>query len=182
VVEEDLGNVEAVNPQPTYSNITEGFYARPPYLSWAVDIAPGETKTLTYTIKPKTVGLLTIGPTKAYAGGGTFYSNSLMIDVACTSSSTCDERVGETPLSCPAKCAAANATGETAPTFTPQPVASAPVGLPDVKANLAEISAEEKKSGDEKNGQLLMIGAAVLVVLIAIAGYFLLIRKSPKKY
>lgn len=183
LVEESLGNVDPVSPQPKYANISGDVYAAfPPYLSWDVNLTAGGSTTLTYKIKPKTVGPLSIGPTRAYAGGRAFSSNSVMIQVACSSAPTCDESIGETPLTCPAKCAAANATGETAPNFTPQPVPSAPVTVPDAQAKLAEVSAEEKKYEDEKNNWLLMIGAGVVIVILAIAGYFMLIRKKARKY
>jgi len=180
VVQDDLGNVDPVNPQPIYANISEDLLARPPYLTWSVNLGPGGSEILSYTVKPKTVGPLSMGPARAYAGGKVFHSNSLFIDVACSDSPECDESVGETPLTCPAKCAAANASGDTTPDFQPQPVPSEPIGPVDANARMAEVTAEEKKADDEKNGQLLLIGG-VAVVLIAVAAYFLFMRKKPAK-
>jgi len=181
VVVEYLGNVEPVSPQPTYANISEEIYAAyPPYLSWDVNISPGGSETLTYTIKPKTVGPLSIGPARAYAGGMAFYSNPLTVWVACSDSPTCDGNIGENPLTCPAKCAAAGADGSTTPDFQPAPFPSEPIGPIDANARMAEVAAEEKKADDERNGQMLMIGA-VVVVLAAVAGYFLFMRKKPAK-
>jgi len=182
-VEQGLGNVEPVSPLPTFTNITDDYIgARSPYISWTVDIAAGETKDVTYQIKPKTVGPLSIGPAAVWVGNKVFYSNSLIIKVACSNTSICDESIGETPLTCPSKCAASNATGNTTPDFQPVLIPTSPIPVPNASAQVEEIAAQEKQLTDEANNKLLMwAGGIVLVIGLIVAVYFLFFRKGEPK-
>jgi len=179
-VEQGLGNVEPVSPLPTYTNITDDYIAaRSPYLSWTVEIGAGESKDIAYQIKPKTVGPLSIGPAAVWVGNKVFYSNSLVIAVACSNSSTCDEGMGETPLTCPSKCAAANATGNTTPDFQPVLIPTETIAVPDASAQVGDIAAQEKQLTDEANNNLLMYaGGIILVIALLVGGYFLFFRKQ----
>ena len=180
-VEEGLGNAAPVGVTPTYANIEGDFYAaRSPYLSWTVNIAAGQTQTITYQIRPNTVGPLGIGPTSVWVGNKVFYSNSLEIDVACSASPSCDESIGETPLTCPSKCAGANATGETAPTFQPVPTSPPPITILNESTGMQEVADEEKRMNDEKNSQLYMfLGVVAIIIIAAAAAYWVFRKKAP---
>jgi len=173
-VVEYLGNVVPVDPIPTMSNISNEsmLAASPPMLVWNVTVPAGGTASVNYKIKPKTVGVLSIGPTQVIVSGAKFFSKSLQVNIACTAASSCNETAGETPLTCPAKCGL-NAS-ETAP--------SAP--------NLTEIAtAEYKPVSDPKSvpldqskvdeiNRILMIIGIVILLIVAGAAYMLFLRKK----
>ncbi|MEW6035981.1 MAG: hypothetical protein AB1529_05185 [Candidatus Micrarchaeota archaeon] len=106
VVQEYLGNVIPLEPQPFYTDVENEseLVVQPPLLSWNVSIAPDETETISYTVMPKTVGPIYLSSTEVYVPGGRFLSNPLSVMVECSGYPGCDERLGETPLSCPDKC------------------------------------------------------------------------------
>ncbi|MBI5047279.1 hypothetical protein HZC07_06135 [Candidatus Micrarchaeota archaeon] len=175
-VKESLGNVDPVDPQPTYTNVPNGSYgAEPPALSWQLNVSAGAEKTITYKIKPKTVGSLAIGPTQVFVnGGGKFYSNSLEITVVCSSSASCNEAYGETPLTCPNKCGgSANVTPSEPPTL--QVIPSAPVSGPD--SNVLN-QAPPKALQDEKN--MLMYVTYALGAIIILFILYMVYKKMKK--
>ena len=117
-VTEFLPNVEPVDPLPNYTEVEDesDLIVQAPRLSWLVELAPGQSRTLLYRVKALTVGTIAFGPTEVLVPGGKFYSNGLLVDVECSPSPSCDESIGETPTNCPDKCGGnANATAPQAP-------------------------------------------------------------------
>ncbi len=106
-VKEYLSNVEPIEPIPEKTVIEDEsmLAATPPKLTWEIVVPAGGETSVEYTVKPKTVGTLSIGPTSVRAGSNEFFSNSVLVKVGCSPSPTCDESIGETPLTCPSKCA-----------------------------------------------------------------------------
>lgn len=175
IVREFFGNVEPVKPLPTIANIENESYlaATPPVLTFNLSLAPGASETFTYTVKPKSVGLLSIGPSEVVVSGAKFFSNSLIIQVNCTSSLSCDETIGETPLNCPDKC---GGNASIAPPVAPElleiptdpidgPIAD-PMSTPPPQNQL-----------NEKTGQMMIVGAVILILLAA-GVYFFYFRKK----
>ncbi len=172
-VEEVLGNVQAVEPQPTVFDVPEGeIGAKGPSISWALDIPAGRTKSVSYKVKPLTVGMLDIGPTSVSVPGAKFYSNPLQIDIACSSAPGCNDAIGETPLTCPDKCGGNRNENTTLPAigFTPKPVAAPVAAMPDAKA-LGE-------TGGALPASIFAIAAVFAIVFVAAGAYLLFIRKK----
>ncbi|MBD3210037.1 hypothetical protein GF318_01505 [Candidatus Micrarchaeota archaeon] len=163
VVTEYLGNVEPVSPLPNYTQIAnETMYAAaPPTLTWSVDIPAGGNASIVYSVKPRSVGPLSIGPTSVAVQGTTFFSNSLIVHVACTSSPVCNESIGETPLTCPEKCGHANMTPPRAPELESIPT---PEYIPPEPE---EITAGPGETGEE-SGETILVVAAVVAVLVLV--------------
>jgi hypothetical protein len=175
IVTEALGNVEPVSPIPNITDIEdESLHAAyPPILTWSLNIPAAGSASVQYTVKPKTVGMLSIGPTEVIVSGAKFFSNSLLVSVECTSASTCDDTIGETPLNCPSKCGgSANTTPPQAPNLTVIPTDPIEGPLSDPKS-----TPPPKEEIDEKTGQMILVGLIVLLV-IAAAAYFVFFRKK----
>ncbi|HSB47178.1 MAG TPA: LPXTG cell wall anchor domain-containing protein [Candidatus Bilamarchaeum sp.] len=161
-VNEYLGNVEPVDPLPNYTDVIgDSLAAQPPRLSWELSLGPGESQSLVYRVKPKTVGILSFGPTEVLFPGGKAFSNSLEVAVECSSAPGCDERIGETPLTCPDKCGLGpNSTA-------PVPPEQKPIPTP-------YLSQAPKAPAQEDN--LLLYAGVVLLALLAI--YLIFRRKN----
>jgi hypothetical protein len=168
VVQEFLGNVMPVEPQPAYTNVENesDLVAQPPLLSWNISIAPAESKTISYTIKPKTVGPLYLSSTEVHVTGGKFVSNPLTVIVECSSSPGCDEKIGETPLSCPDKCGGdPNATAPDAPALKPIPTPSVPFNALDLPRQKEDVP---------------MWLIAIIIVIVLAAMFFVFLKKKKQ--
>ncbi|MBI5227619.1 hypothetical protein HY988_03465 [Candidatus Micrarchaeota archaeon] len=177
-VQESLGNVEPISDVPIYSDPESDVYAaEPPKLIWVVNIAPGATQTISYTVKPISVGVISMGPTSVFVSGSKFFSNSLFVNVECSSSPTCDPKIGEGPLTCPAKC---GGNISVAPPAAPeqQLIPTPPVNDP-VKNPESVVTDEDKARLDEYNNrQNMEYVIIVVVVFIVFGGSFLFLRKK----
>jgi len=175
VITEYLGNVEPVSPQPTVAYIENESYhaAVPPKLTWSASIPAGQTYSVNYSVKPRTVGTISFGPTEVVVSGSKFFSNSLFVQVECTSGTTCDDSIGETPLNCPEKCGgSANETPMAAPNLTEiyTPNYTEPADP------LNELPSQDELN--EKQGLMIISGVVLLLVIAGIAYYFLYYKKK----
>lgn len=83
-----------------------------PYYSWNVTLNPSSIYTITYKIKPLTLGTFKIPATKVTnVLGEVFYSDSLQISVLCNSNSICESNLGENYFNCPQDCPSGSADG-----------------------------------------------------------------------
>lgn len=175
-VYEYLGNVEPVSPIPKYAEIeNESILAAvPPVIIFNLSMSPGTSETFEYTVKPKSVGALSIGPTQVIVPGAKFLSNSLVVQVNCTESASCDESIGETPTNCPSKCGgSANVTPPEAPELAVIPTAeyvppSDPKSEPPPQSEIDQV----------QQGQMMLIGAIILIVIAAVVYYFYFMKKK----
>lgn len=105
-VKEVIGDAEAVSPQLVIPEMPEELIAAiPPYFEWALTIASGSQESVTYTIKPKNVGIYAFSPTLvALNDGRTFFSNSLSTEILCNSNNLCEIELGENYFNCPNDC------------------------------------------------------------------------------
>ncbi|MGV8085834.1 MAG: BatD family protein [Candidatus Bilamarchaeum sp.] len=176
-VREGVGNYEVVDQPTNRVNISDEdmLAARAPQISWALSIEAGQTKTFTYKIKPKTVGILTIGPTEVVSTNNAFRSDALLINIACSTSPSCDERIGETPLNCPQKCGG-NAT--VAPAEAPE-LAYIPTAPIDGPVAHPENQTPPKAVMEEKGNMQMLLYGAIIVVLILVA--FVAYKKMANK-
>jgi hypothetical protein len=179
VVHEFLANVDAVDPMPENFNINESVTAAmPPRLSWNVTLASGGVQTLTYRVRPKTVGTLSLGSTEVIVPGAKFFSNSLIVQVECSDAVGCDESIGETPLTCANKC------GGNASEVPPEPpdqqlIYTPPIPGPNMNA---KNEPPPKELVEEKTKPMIFIYAAIAIILVA-AAYFIYtkMKKPPAK-
>ncbi len=176
-VEESLGNVEPISPEPIYSEPGNYYAAQPPKLVWQIELAPGATQTISYRVKSLTVGEISIGPTAVYVNGGKFFSNSIFVNVGCTTSGTCDSKIGETPLTCPEKCGGDASIVPIAPKqeIIPTPAIDGPVKNPE-SVITDEDRAQLQEYNDKMNMGYLIIGAIIVIVIVGT--YFLFLRKK----
>ena len=176
-VQEYLGNVDPVDPLPNYTEISNEsiLAAQAPSLTWVVDIPAGSSKLISYKVKAKSVGQLSIGPTSVYVSGMKFYSKPLIVNVLCSQKEGCDESIGETPLTCPDKCGGSvNETVAVPPVLEVIPTPA--ISGPDVNAAKKPPSQAEI---DEKTKPMLIIYAIIAIVILGFA--FLAYQKMSKK-
>jgi hypothetical protein len=175
MVQESLGNVEPISPIPNITEIEDETLhaAYPPTLMWSLNIPAGGSASVDYKVKPKTVGTISFGPTEVVVSGAKFFSNSVQVNVECTASSTCDDSIGESPLTCPNKCGGdPNVPPPEAPNLTEIPTdpIDGPVADPEsTPASQSEI--------DEKQGQMILVGVIILIILAALAYFFYFKKK-----
>ena len=76
------------------------------FLAWTLDLNPGETKSVSYTIRPDRIGDYTIINAEAVDISTTEIYNSAksQFDVTCISDNICNTDIGENYLTCPADC------------------------------------------------------------------------------
>jgi hypothetical protein len=165
IVQEFLGNVIPVEPLPSYTKVENesDLVAQPPLLSWNVSLAPGGSETLFYTTKPMTVGPLYLSSTEVLVPGEKFLSNPLTVMVECSSSPGCDERIGETPLSCPDKC------GGDPNSTAPEPPQLEQIPTPSISEN-----------AQPKQDNLLLYAGIAVISLLAIYLVFRKIKSRTK--
>jgi LPXTG-motif cell wall-anchored protein len=160
-INEYLGNVDPVDPLPNYTDVQgDELAAQPPHLRWELSVGPGESQSVVYHVRPKTVGILSFGPTEVLFPGGKAFSNSLEVNVECSSAPGCNERIGETPLSCPDKCGG-----------DPNSTASVP---PELKPIQTPYISQAPKAPEQQDNLLLYAGIA----LIALIALYLLFRRK----
>ena len=175
---EEVGNYDVVGHEVQRINIANEsmLAARAPQIIWNLSINAGETKVFSYTIRPKTVGLLTIGPTEVVSANSAFRSNSLIISIACSDGNACDERLGETPLTCPMKCGG-NAT--VAPADAPN---LSYIPTPAISNQIPTPTSQQPPKADvdrvEMMTNLLYGGIVVLVLVFAFVIYKKLANKK----
>ncbi len=106
---EAVTNAEAIGQTLTrYATAGDVYAARPPELQWTVNVGPRGRETVRYTLRPVTVGRLSIGPTRGIVDGNEIFSNPVAVSVLCLpyEGRACDPAVGENYLTCPSKCTA----------------------------------------------------------------------------
>lgn len=177
LIRESASNFEMVDPRPRESSTPSDdiLAVRPPSYDWTISIPANSEKSITYSAKAKTVGSLTIGPTEVFSSSKKVLSNVLILTVACSSSTTCDEALGETPFTCPEKCASQNVSDSDlvpqAPDLASIPSAAANDSIPT--------STRLNQDSPIPFERILpfVLGAIVLVVL-ALATYFFVLKKK----
>ncbi|MBN1169667.1 hypothetical protein JXA56_01450 [Candidatus Micrarchaeota archaeon] len=173
-IREAIGNIEPVDIVPAISDIQDESLtvAYPPLMTWNLEVPAAGAVSVSYKAKPKTVGTISIGPTEVIAGNSKFLSNGLFIRVECTSSPECDESIGETPLTCPDKC---GGNAEAAVPEAPQmdDIPTDPYVQPADPASIPP----DQRDMEEKTGQMLLVGIAILLVA-AVAAYLLVLKKK----
>lgn len=106
VVQEVVVGAEPFSPaELVVPQAPAGFIGvRLPYYEWELSLAPGESEEILYIIRPLTPGEYVIAPTRAYANGRQFLSNSATVSVACNANSVCESGFSENHMNCPADC------------------------------------------------------------------------------
>jgi len=103
LIEEVLpNNIEVIEPTGTLIKKNDALEVE--YYNWLTTVSPGLTKTLTYKIKPLTLGDYSIAPTKVTdnSNENTYSSNSISFKVNCIPNDKCDEN--ENSLTCSEDC------------------------------------------------------------------------------
>jgi len=93
-VKELVGDADPINP-PELEKIQIPddcrFCIAPPFYSWSLTLNPGETKTITYKIKPKSSGDFLFSPTTVTVmAGETYYSDTAKTIVRCNQNNLCE--------------------------------------------------------------------------------------------
>jgi len=93
--------IEVIEPTETLTKKTDGLESK--YYKWTTTISPNKIKTITYKIKPTSLGDYTIGETKITDSSGTeYYSNLITFTVKCNSNNQCSTE--ENYITCPEDC------------------------------------------------------------------------------
>jgi hypothetical protein len=177
LIRESASNFDMIDPLPKeYSTPSDDILAvRPPSYDWTISIAANSEKSVTYRAKAKTVGSLTIGPSEVFSSSKKVLSNALIVSIPCSSSSACDESLGENQFTCPQKCATANVSENDSAPQAPDlaPISSAPVN------NSTPTATRLSEDVPVPFERILpfVLGAIVLVAL-ALAIYFFVIKKK----
>ncbi|MFH0834737.1 MAG: hypothetical protein V1881_00130 [Candidatus Micrarchaeota archaeon] len=105
-VTEFVSGVEVTSQEVIYpaDSGDAGFALLPPHIAWEAVVPANSSRNFTYSAKPLTVGVISIGPTRVSDGDFTYYSNPASIVVACSEEPACDESIGESAMLCPSKC------------------------------------------------------------------------------
>jgi len=112
-VSETIGDAEAIEPQLVSPSATTGRLAAvPPYFKWSITLDAGAQQTLTYKIKPRSVGEYTFSQTAVRTSTGqTFYSDSLTTTVRAAPNGVCEPSKGENYLTSPEDCPSGSSDG-----------------------------------------------------------------------
>lgn len=102
IIEEVLPrDIEVIDPSGTFTRRTDGIEAE--YYKWAASVSPNSIKTLTYSIRPTSLGDYTIGETIVTdSSGKEYYSNPLTFTVKCSADNQCSK--DENYITCPEDC------------------------------------------------------------------------------
>lgn len=83
-----------------------------PYYEWNITLPSLSAYTITYKIKPKTIGIFSIGPTEVQTSSGqVFESDTLVVNVHCISNGICEQDKGENYFTCPEDCPSGSRDG-----------------------------------------------------------------------
>jgi len=93
-------DVEVIEPATTFTRRNDALDVK--YYSWTTTVSPNSIKTITYRIKPLSLGEYSIGSTQVTYQSEIFESNSITFNVKCTPNNQCEEN--ENSLTCPEDC------------------------------------------------------------------------------
>ena len=112
-VSETIGDAEAIEPQLISPNASSGRLAAiPPYFKWDITLNAGAQQTLTYKIKPRSVGEYTFSQTVVRTSTGqTSYSNDLTTTVKAAPNGVCEPTKGENYITSPEDCPSGSSDG-----------------------------------------------------------------------
>lgn len=113
VVQEVVVGAEPVSPaELIVPQAPVGFIGvRLPYYEWELALAPGGSEDILYLTRPLTPGEYIIAPTRVYASGRQFLSNSAAVTIACNANSVCEPGFSENHMNCPADCLSGSGDG-----------------------------------------------------------------------
>jgi hypothetical protein len=112
-VKEHIANADPVYPESFYTErCPVKFCVEYPFYEWNVTIPSLSTYTITYQVKPKGIGIFSIGPTEVTTSSGQlFESDALVIKVHCIANGICEPNKGENYITCPEDCPSGSADG-----------------------------------------------------------------------
>jgi hypothetical protein len=177
LIRESASNFEMVDPLPKeYSTPSDDILAvRPPSYDWTISIPANSEKSVTYRAKAKTVGSFTIGPTEVFSSSKKVLSNALILTVACSLSSSCDESLGENRFTCPQKCGAQNISENDS---IPQAPDLALIPSPTANDSIPTSTRLSENTPIPTERILPFVLGAIVLVVLALAIYFFVIKKK----
>ena len=103
IIEEILPqNIQVIEPSKVFNKKNDALKVS--YYEWIISISPNKIKTITYKIKPLSLGEYTISSTQVIDNFNLniYESNSINFKVNCISNNNCEEN--ENSLTCPEDC------------------------------------------------------------------------------
>tara|TARA_Y100000310_G_C20608788_1_gene776917 strand:+ start:649 stop:1365 length:717 start_codon:yes stop_codon:yes gene_type:complete len=102
-------NIEVIKPTKVFTKRNDGLTVN--YYEWITKVSPNKIKTITYKIKPLSLGEYTLGSTQVIDNSNleTSESNQITFNVNCISNNICDEN--ENSITCSEDCSAGSSDG-----------------------------------------------------------------------
>ncbi len=185
VVQEVVVGAEPVSPaELVVPPAPVGFIGvRLPYYEWELSLAPGESEEILYIIRPLTPGEYVIAPTRAYASGRQFLSNSATVSVACNANSVCESGFSENHMNCHADCP--SGSGDLLCDFAADGVCDPDCATAaDSDCHLPEYAESAGSSETVPLGRvnfLLPVVLLAIIVLVPVGGLFLIGAQKNRK-
>lgn len=185
VVQEIVVGAEPVSPaELVVPQAPVGFIGvRLPYYEWELALAPGGSEEILYLIRPLTPGEYVIAPTRAYASGRQFLSNSATVDIACNANSVCEPGLSENHMNCPADCP--SGSGDLLCDFTADGVCD-----PDCAEGADSDCLLPEDSGSADSSEMIPLSRVqfplpvvllAIIVLVPVSGLFLIGAQKNRK-
>lgn len=109
IIEDLPGNVEVIEPAETFTKMYDSLEIK--YYNWRTKVSPNSIKTITYKIKPLSLGVKVILPTQMYSliDDESLISNPVTFNVKCVPDNKCEKE--ENSATCPEDCSTGMSDG-----------------------------------------------------------------------